>query len=364
MGKSSDERIDRLNRIRYARGISSRIEDVDFLDKDDYFSGYDSIHSGEERKETEDANLENLSDAYQILEPKWKAQFNYVEGEKNQKFADPQLGKETKMISDTYSSITMLDNDNASVNAMNMFLANKIAHAMGEARKGLVLQYFVDKNGDFRNPNDKSKFQDAAKKVKWYYEAVRNNKTNKARSLKSDLQGLGVDLSQLEKLGIKEIVNLEYDAFAIKDLEMGIFITKMQERDMLHDTGRATEDTDPKMSYGKAKDDEGKDVLIVDLPYYGQFSVHMQKKDLITALSQTPYTRDFYGTEKVILTEGRTPVVKVDLARSDNTPKGIQKVARERMQEEASNKYTAGNYAHHLVVKNGGGKADLDELEK
>lgn len=369
MANLSDIRINRALRIKDAKNVVSKIRKTLF-NRNDYFKSYGSFYEGEyeqsDRTTVENDNLDKLVNLYEKLRPDWIVNFNdFEKNRKDIKYSAAGIKKDTSLL-EVVEGVKENDLDNASVLAMNMYIANKIAHTCGIARDRIVEGIMVQTCGEHISQEDFT-VKKASKLIKKYFIAKNKNDISKMRRMKQYLRDFEIEndeIEQLDRLGISELIQMEMDIFAIKDLEMMNLITRLQERDRIQETEIDSDEIDPPMSYGIKEDDKGNRLMVVDLPFFGQFSVHMRDPMTISALSDTEYNKFVYARESVMLTEDISPIAKEDWHNSKGTIEGIKKVAMDRMKgygkRDKLDEVT--RYAHHLTLKSGGSKKELDDI--
>jgi len=376
MARYSDREIDRNNKIKRALFLFSEVEKIPF-NRHMYFDSYgqneveDKV--SDKRKAMENRNLQFLAKLYEKLNPSWKAEFNsFEEQRKDKKFGLGNL-KPDDSLYELISEVMYNDSDNASVVAMNVYLSNKIAHLCSNARDRIVEGYLLGKSGNKKLTE--AQIKETSSKIKKYFieKARMDNPKLRDKSsielmiknIKEELKDVKIedrDLEKFEKQNFYKLIQMEKELFAIKDFEIVNVITRLKERDRLYNSGI---ETDEPMSYGMANDENGEPILVIDLPYFSQFSVHLKKEsEAISALSDVSYDKEVYALETVMLTEGISPEIKEDLKKVGKDFSKIKSVARERIRNDRSvtGKNSATSYAHHVLLKSGGSKKELDNF--
>ena len=305
-------------------------------------------------EEKEQENFETLIDLYEKINKDWIKEYNEFEEQRkpiNKRFGTDKIKRNTQLM-DIIGNVGKDENDKASRTAMSMYLANKIAHCCGVARDRLVEYKLFERHGEDSFYLDIVK--DISKDVKLYFYAKQKKDITKMKRLEKRLNTLGGlsndDLQSLEDMGVPELVKLELEAFNIKTNEMMALVQKLQKRDENQKNGKNSDELDKPMSYGLGKAEDKKDILIIDLPYFGQFSVHMREPATISVLTNNPYGKLVYSIESVMLTKEMSPKAKEDSKKANRTTEGIKKISGDI------------KYKHYLVLKNGGSKEELDEI--
>lgn len=317
-----------------------------------------------ENYDSESMLLECLSQVFEIAHPRWIAEFNSLEEhrtESEKKYGMEKINPKNADLYEIISSVVENDDDNTSVLAMNMYLANKIAHAFADTRVVITKKLLSDRN-------IRGNIKEISETLKMYYKAKGKN-SFKEQEQKRRLSKLNIHddfLLEFEREGIHDLIQAELYTFGVKDHEMMTFINRMKVRSK-------TQDKEEQLSYGRALDSDGKALLVIDLPYFGQFSLHMRDLDTISALNDTEYSKFVYNVKTVMMVDTASLEVEEDLKMARKKSSGIpsskqlEKVARARVEQEknSSEEYIeieTRKYAHHLILKNGGTKKDLDEL--
>jgi len=161
-----DREIDRSNKIKRAVVLFSEVKKIKF-DRNMYRYSYnldeDKDEVSDKRIANENRNLLLLAKLYEKLNPNWKAEFNAFEEKRtDKKYGLERLNAEETLF-DVISGVMENDSDNASVVAMNMYLANKIAHSCSQARDRIVEKIMLEKY-DIRKLSE-SKIKEASNKI-------------------------------------------------------------------------------------------------------------------------------------------------------------------------------------------------------
>lgn len=356
MGYTSiDRRIDKENQLRNAKIKPALFINAQELDIYHYMSL------------TEEKRFAALMKLYEKAEPAWVSKFNELENKKPEKM---RIKLDTSTTMDEL--IESAEDDELCQTAMSMYTANKLAHLCENARNVLLEEYFKKKiNLLYNSGSDKEAallkssisgkkgFRDVSNMIYSYFDPANQNKPGLLRNLEGYMYNSGIDANDIEafrKLGIDKLSVKQRNGYYLKDFEMMNLIGKLQARDdvaygmvvtpKVDEFGRQLKDRngDPKNDY----------LMVVDLPYYGQFSVHMKTQQSISALSSTPYSESrVFEKESMILTDQVS-----EYAKKHELKKGGTITIDELKEIKAKDP----RYAHYLAVKTGSTKDELDEM--
>lgn len=257
------------------------------------------------------------------------------------------------------------------VHSMSAFIANKIKNKCDDLTEDIFDYYLIGKTIGEDNSKryilksgkelDKEAKRKLYSKLRRYISpSVDDDPKDRERLLKS-LVRLGIDEEKLEYLeqkcggAIRIITSMKAHMLSIKDQEIQKTVDLLQK--------------DGTLSYGllytSAKGDKygakTEPLLVIDLPYYGQFSLHLKaEKSSETALSEetmaelkeTPYPFPLYETKTVLLSENCS-YAALDI-------EGLES-------EELSEKARLGldyekEFAHYAALKLGATRADLYQI--
>lgn len=302
-----------------------------------------------------------LMTLYDEVQPRWVSEFNALEQKKPrnmQIYLDPQ----TTTMEDLIESA---DNDELCQTVMAMYTANKLAHVCENTRRVLLEKYLKQKLQDAASPQEETLLKDAlhdfeniSHTLKSYFDPRNSTKPGLLRKLEYTLNVNGIsskDLETFSKNGFKQLVEKERVGYYLKDFEMMNLIEMLKERDDIS-YGMVTDHKldnfgNPLINRHTGKP-QSNHLLVVDLPYYGQFSVHMKEASSISALSQTPYRKmQVFETESMILTSEISPYAEKDLDNGSISMENLKKI-----------KARDPRYAHYLALKTGATKDEIEEL--
>lgn len=316
-------------------------------------------------------NFSKMMFFFEKINPEWAEKYNELEEGKTRNMSveiDPTEYSMQTLVEDALALPNELYGNtppeklrDIKISALAMFYANKIAHQSRYLRERYMahyLNYSAKDNENFNTALKQDKFKEISDRLKSYYmfaleyaEAKKDGKSEdvlkrireKAKLCKGVLKGYGFDDESLllKNSVIKSFVQLERDAFAIKDVAMSDLVFQLE----------AQKD----ISYGKKLDSAGKEVLVVDLPNYGQFSVHTKGEECIVKahVPRYPYPVYSVGLGSALLmmsNSSATEYVKKKCGDKAN----IMKALREDFDSKEE--------AHQIAVKLGYNKNALKKI--
>lgn len=354
--KSSSRIVDKEHRIQRAKVNAYYLvnsEDSQILDTATYLTC------------SEDERLEKLMNLFNKMNPNWRTYFNEKEEQKPSKMRIYM--KPDKNGSDLESFIEEAQGDTVSQCANSLFLANKIAHACQNTMKNLVEGVLYEKSKQLSSQKDYYmvrkidslyenifEFENIVLAFRRYFDlSKRNTKTSTLQTeqqisrQKAILAEYKIDMADLQKLaslGFCDLMELSYNAFVIKDYEISKLITELEDRDDI-DYGMAVKtDND-----GTSKEN----IFVMNLPYYGQFCVHLKLPAHIKALESHPYCLDeLYEFETIMLTSEVSPSAREDFDQGASISK--QKLRLTAQKDP--------RYALYLALKTGHEKDTIREI--
>lgn len=297
-----------------------------------------------------DARFEKLMRLYDSIAD-WKKDYDKIEMRKPVEVRTPRNVESIDDVIDgaMYDDILEL--------ALSMHVANKIAHACDWAIEDIIEDFLLKKINSGELPRSVLKDENAGpiiRKIGRIFDPINQSNRKTMDWLKATLREYGITddmLKDLEGCGLEELNKMQRNAFYIKDYEMENAIEELKARDDI--------------SYGKvsSKGPNGKEHgLVIDLPYYGQFCVHMKTERSISALRNTKYDQmHMYETESVLLMDGISESAKKFIKRRKEQGKStldkmipeLRKISKDRPR-----------YAHYIALKMGATKQELDKLYK
>lgn len=287
-----------------------------------------------------DERFSKLMRLYDKME-RWKDEYKKVEERKPKDVRTPLTAESIEDLIDSAMYDEMLEV------ALSMHISNKIAHDCIFAKEHIIRKFISDKikTGQLEETIDVNK---ALNRIDIISDPINTEESIITKISKSELKFWGITEEMLQELkgkGLEELSQLERNAFYIKEFEIDNIIKILKSRDDI--------------SYGKVTDETGNS-LVIDLPYYGQFSVHLKSKGSISALSNTPYdSLHFYEKESVILSDEVSKAAQrlIDKRRESGKVDLVDLIPELRKMKKGKPRF-----AHYVALKMGATKQELDEL--
>ncbi len=196
---------------------------------------------------------------YEKLEPNWVNIYNREE-EKKPESVQSRIPSGTTMD----DIIKEVADDKITQLALATVVSNRIAHfSLNTERRLLEI-----KNNKRRFGVD---FKMASSLVSNYFNALSTDDKNKAIRLERDLYSLGITFTENERSIFKALVEAQNVGFMLKDTYLRDLLTVLRER--------------KDINYGLEYDENNNEIFVMDLPYYGQFSVHIKKQKYQSSLT-------------------------------------------------------------------------------
>lgn len=302
--------------------------------------------------------LENLLKAYEDIEPNWRNVYNRVEEKKPAKMQS--------FISANYTINDILEiaqDDELAELSLCITVSNRIAHTVSDIMKNQVREYA---GGNL----DKDIEYSFMKSVRRIFTSHRDDpkKQKMNENFESLCFQIGTGIERLKEDGFPELVEAEQAAFSMKEYSLRELITVLKDRDDIN--------------YGKKEgiNQNGKKQtsFIMDLPFYGQYSVHLMdskletqgsknmsdkvdnfkeneklesvddiRKEIFKLLLDKEYEGELYEKHTVILNSEQSK-------ETNNFLKSLQGLTEEQQQialNEVENQDK--RYGHHLKVAGG-----------
>lgn len=234
--------------------------------------------------------------------------------------------------------------------SLEIFYSNRIAHTCRDAQKKMLGDMFKEKNREnagyesliyhFNN----REMDQIAKSAHRYFIAESNMNTKAANIAQRQLAKNGITIDEIEilrKRGYDALAKGYVDCMAIKDEAIAESIKILKE--------------DKTQSFGLAKVKNGKreeNVFVIDVPCFGQMSVHIYDEKLISALSEDKYKYPIHNFDNVLLIDKASEYQEGFLLQ--DTPELIESLRRLKSRKEA----------HEIAVKAGFEKDELEMLYK
>lgn len=236
---------------------------------------------------------------------------------------------------------------------LSMHIANKIAYEAIFAKEKIIEKFITEKvkNKELdESLLEQANLNLAIKRIAIVYDTINDRNSLITKISKAELEKLGITSKILQELsgkGIEELNQLERTAFYIKSYETDNVIDILKDRDDI--------------SYGMITDETGNS-LVIDLPYYGQFAVHIKNKKSISALSDITYDEiRFYEKESVILTDDISESAQKFIdSRKQSGKTGLKQL----IPELRKIRQDRPRFAHYVALKMGATKQELDEMYK
>ncbi len=292
---------------------------------------------------------------YEKLEPYWVNIHNREEQKKPQNVQN--LIEPSTTIQDI---IEEADGDEITELSLSVVGANRIAHFSTRAMKRLI-EIIADRKKFYCS------FDDANRLLLRYFDSSNVNDEKKLAKLKSEIDFLGIEFTEQEANTFRMLSDAQTMAFQVKDHSLYKMLTILRENEDIN--------------YGLFLDEKGKEAFAMDLPYYGQYSVHIKKPrfersltdygireykeepekkesdnmdinnvriGIYSFLKDKPYDGDLYEKETIMLTSAISN-------SADSFSKSLRKLSNDKERIEAIDRERKDNprYAHYLKVKNG-----------
>lgn len=236
---------------------------------------------------------------------------------------------------------------------LSMHIANKIAHEAIFAKETIIEKFVTEKVRNKELDESLLKAENlniVIKRIAIVHDTINDRNSLITKISKAELEKLGITSKMLQELsgkGIEDLNQLERTAFYIKSYETDNVIEMLKDRDDI--------------SYGMIHNETG-NALVIDLPYYGQFIVHVKTKKSISALSDIPYDEiRVYEKESVILTDDISEAGKKFIdSRKQNGKTDLNQLIPELRKIRKDRP----RFAHYVALKMGATKQELDEIYK
>lgn len=324
--------------------------------------------------------FQNLMLLFSFLNPDWIIDYNNVEIQKPKEIQTPLKGKSQSLTKDIIDSVK--GSGRLIEMAMSIHIANKIAHELENIRDNIMLYYIPKDINNLKDINRKKLF----KYVQEYFECEKRKDIKKSRmqEIIKVLNKFGLtenvlkNITDNDKKRIIILNKLRENAFVIKDSLIYSLITDLNHDREVEDENDLILDSRPSYGmYSSVKKDRYGDpmyqtngellmenVLIIDVPFFGQFCVHLLHKNTISALSQTPYNaiQRFHETKSVILTDDMSSAGNFVLKqmRSEGILEFLDMNNTELLNRLRLMRKQNPRFAHYLALKLG---ADRDVID-
>ena len=354
-----------------ARRISKKIQEM--MDNGEYYRimNITDYYSSMNEREKLAIKFSELMSFFEKITPNWAENYNKKEEERannmSAKIDESEISID-KIVSDAnelpnglYLNIDSENLRSIRITALTMFYANKIAHQSRYLRESILshhLNYEIKSNEILEKNIKDGRFKEISNKLKNYYMSKFEYKEGRDRGvseedLKIRLSDYSMRLKALEECGIDRedkfilrskalstLITSEKDAFSIKDIAM---------KDLVNQLSKQSD-----ILYGVKKDNEGKEILVVDLPGYGQFSVHTKAENCMRKEKIPQYPYEVYGVDigNVLLLETKSPTMNYILNKYTKKAKIVNELI----------KLGDIGEAHQIAVKLGYNKNTLRKI--
>lgn len=245
------------------------------------------------------SRLEFIAKTIEDIYPTYKAQFNKLEGRK-------PLDRQVRLPSD-FNLPDMVESAigiETTEKALEIFYSNRLAHICRDAQKRLVYDMISDANKRneaypslMHNLRNKDKINRIVLNAHRYFVAEESGNTKGMQIIQRSLGKLGISIDEIETLrksGYDVLSKAYINCMSIKDRAIA------EEIDMLKQ--------DDTQSYGikrtKDKDGSKNTLFVIDVPCFGQMSVHIFDSRLVSELSDHKYRYPIYQKDNVLLMDG------------------------------------------------------------
>lgn len=314
-----------------------------------------------------DNRFVELMNLYDKVNPNWKSVYEEIEATKPEEIQTPLEFENIQDVIDSalYAPILEL--------CLSIHIANRIAHTYDRAIENIIKHKLIEKAKKDNDEKTKRLLKDNRKLVRVYRQigdyldpANISDKNLRERSLEY-LKKDGIteeDIKQLDDIGISHLIKERKRAFAAKDYEIDEALTTLkQEKDISYGVclRRVREPN------GKIKtDSRGKEirdsVLVVDVPYYGQYLVHMKKDTSMSALAMLPKYRaqNLYEKKTFLLTDNISDKGRefIEEHSTDGRTVSYPEIEPDLKRLEKINP----RFAHYLALKFGANKREIRRL--
>lgn len=337
-----------------------------------FFRELDTFYKDYELRDSEE-NLNELLNVYQRIQPDWVERFNELHQKllnenkiKDKTFNDFLVVQLPKKYTVQNLKVPKNKNSDPFVDVMQrgriIHLANKIAHCFERIFDRNLKKYMKENGLDSISKNSFEEVKKLVKKV--YTPTTKEEVTEEAKTILQEKYGFAkVDFEEgknLDTLKFPELIKAYDNGMYIKDREM-ISVNNLVQFYGLED-----------VSYGVKREGE-EDLFVMDIQGFGQFSVHMVEKDLVSQI-KAKYKMPIYRMETATLVNHMSDDAKEFMqdAKEDdsmdderdisNSMSELQK-QRVRLLEELKFLDLTKAEKHELGVKGGLTRKELQELD-
>lgn len=283
----------------------------------------------------ESEKLDLLLEMFKQFKPDYVENYNKMEEKKSERV---QISIPRDY--DLKDLIKSVDGEIMLQKALEIYYSNKVAH-YAEYMQKAVLRQFLKRYQSPENLfgiiiNDPHMFGIINNSLFRIFDEYNQDNTREIKYHKDILKRNGIQERELRILGktIPSLVNIYRDAMCIKDAELHEIISLLEE-DELSSYGMITH---TEVESGKEKE---RNLFVLDVPFFGQMSVHIKSPELISQLGKHKYPYPVYQRESILLTDKSSPEQERIVKRND-----IEEIRKyfEEGEEE---------FAHLLAIKGG-----------
>ena len=317
-------------------------------------------------KPTEDRFTE-LMELFDKVNPEWKKIYEEIEKEKPIEVQTPLEYENIQDVIDGALNEPILEL------CLNIHIANKIAHTYDRAIENIIKKKLIEKSQKSSDNKIQSLLKNHRRLSRLYRQIGdyldpsnlddKNARENLLEYIKRD----GItedDLEQLNNIGIPCLIRGRKKAFAAKDYEIDQALTALkQEKDISYGVClRKVRNHDGSIKTdGRGREIEDS-VLVVDVPYYGQYIVHMKRNTSISSLATIPkYSAKYLYEKKTFLLTDNISNKGMDFIES-HSPTGKTASYEEMEPHLIDLEKMNPRFAHYLALKYGANKKELRRL--
>lgn len=317
-------------------------------------------------KPTEDRFTE-LMELFDKVNPEWKKIYEEIEKEKPIEVQTPMEYENIQDVIDGALDEPILEL------CLSIHIANRIAHTYDRAIENIIKQKLLEKSQKSSDNKIKGLLKDHRRLSRLYRQIGdyldpsniddTNVRENLLEYIKRDVITED-DLEQLNDIGIPCLIKGRKKAFAAKDYEIDQALTALkQEKDISYGVClRKVRNRDGSIKTDSRGREVTDSVLVVDVPYYGQYLVHMKKDTSISSLAAIPKygAKYLYEKKTFLLTDNISDQGQNFIER--HTPTG-KTASYEEMEPHLINLEKMNpRFAHYLALKFGANKKELRKL--
>lgn len=298
--------------------------------------------------------LEDVGNAYEEFDQMWYNKFNRMEKSKPlevRTILPPQY-----RIKNVIESV---EGDELAEHVFKLYVANKLAHLSADAAKKMIESIIAENDEEHNVSLARRNFENITTKIKDYFRESKKGNKRTAYAIREKLIQEGITetmLEQMENEGLLELLEFSRDAYYYKDEEIDKAVELLTSGHEDTSYGLVTlEQKDSSGNVLKKRNGQPKkeNILVIDLKYFGQVSVHIFRPETISALSDTSYNHiPIYDQQTLMIT--------------DEASEKAKKIFDEKMtltlEELLVIQQQNPRFAHYLAVKQGANREDIQAL--